>query len=61
MQEDVTDCKRKLNEGEHEEDVSEDEWPCARLLDLRKTYLKASKPVLMLLERYGLEEDLWRW
>ena len=56
MQEDVTDCKRRVNEGEEGEDVSEDEWPYARLLDLRKAYPRVSKPALwMLLERYGLK------
>ena len=56
MQEDATDCKKRVNEGEEDEDVSEDEWPCARLLDLRKLYPRVYKPALwMLLERYGLK------
>ena len=35
IHEDVTDCNEPV-EGEHEEDVPEDEWPFPRLLDLRK-------------------------
>ena len=56
MQKDVTDCKRRVNKGEYEEGVFDDEWPCARLLDLREAYLRVSKPALwMLLERNGLK------
>ena len=36
--------------------MKEDEWPCARLLDLRKAYPRGSKPALwILLERCGLK------
>lgn len=49
MQEDVEDCMRRVN------DVSEYEWPVARLLDLRKAYPRVNKPALWsLLERYGM-------
>ena len=37
MQEDVVNCKRRVNaEGTNETD--DDDWPCAKLLYLRKTY-----------------------
>ena len=53
---DVTYYKKRLNEGEWEDYVPEDEWPCAKLLDLRKAYPRGSKQLLwMLLERYGLK------
>ena len=56
MQEDVDDCKRRVQEYGREERMEESEWPCARLLDLRKAYPRVSKPALwMLLERYGLK------
>ena len=46
MEENVEDCKRRVNEYE---------WPVARLLDLRKAYQRVSKPALwMLLERHGM-------
>ena len=49
VQEDVEDCRRRVN------DVSECEWPVARLLDLRKAYPRVNKPGLWsLLERYGM-------
>ena len=44
IQEDVVDCKRRVNDGAN--DMKEDEWPCARLLDLRKAYSGVSKPAL---------------
>ena len=60
VHEDMTDCKKRVNEGEEDEDVSENEWPCTRLLDLRKAYLRVSKPPLwMLLERYVFEEEVY--
>ena len=35
--------------------MNENEWPVARLLDLRKAYPRVNKPALWkLLERYGL-------
>ena len=54
MEEDVSDCKRRMNtEGARE--MNENDWPCARLLDLRKAYPRVSKPALWgLLERYGM-------
>ena len=56
IQEDVVDCKRRVNDGAS--DVNEDEWPCARLLDLRKAYPRVSKPALWsLLERYGMKKQ----
>ena len=56
IQEDVVDCKRRVNEYAREEQMGEDEWPSARLLDLRKAYPRVSKPALWkLLERYGLK------
>ena len=55
MEEDVEDCKRRVN------DVNEYEWPVARLLDLRKAYPRVSKPALwMLLERYGMNGNAWK-
>lgn len=54
MQEDVEDYKRRVTEREGE--VDENEWPEARLLDLRKAYPRVSKPGLWkLLERYGMK------
>ena len=54
IQEDVVECKRRVNDGAS--DMNEDVWPCARLLDLRKAYLRVSKPALWsLLERYGIK------
>ena len=54
IQEDVVDCKRRVNDGAN--DMNEDEWPCVRLLDLRKAYPRVSKPALWsLLERYGMK------
>ena len=54
IQEDVVDCKRRVNDGAN--GMNEDEWPCARLLDLRKAYPRVSKPALWsLLERYGMK------
>ena len=54
IQEDVVDCKRRVNDGAS--DMNEDEWPCARLLDLRKAYPRLSKPALWsLLESYGVK------
>ena len=54
IQEDVVDCKRRVNDGAS--DTNEDEWPCARLLDLRKAYPRVSNPALWsLLERYGMK------
>ena len=50
MQEDVEDCMRRVDE------VSEHEWPVARLLDLRKAYPRVSKPALWgLLGKYGMK------
>ena len=49
MNEDVEDCMRRVS------DVNENEWPVARLLDLRKAYPRVNKPALWsLLERYGM-------
>ena len=54
IQEDVVDSKRRVNDGAN--GMNEDEWPCARLLDLRKAYPRVSKPALWsLLERYGMK------
>ncbi|KAI8519281.1 hypothetical protein Bbelb_025380 [Branchiostoma belcheri] len=54
MQEDVADCKRRVN---GEEEVDEIELPVARLLDLRKAYPRVNKPALWaLLERYGMSD-----
>ena len=44
IQEDVVDCKRRENDRAN--DMNENEWPFARLLDLRKAYLRVSKPAL---------------
>ena len=50
VQEDVEDCMRRVS------DVSEYEWPVARLLDLRKAYPRVSKPALWsLLGKYGMK------
>ena len=38
----MKDRKRRVNEGKHEEEVSEDEGLCARLLDLRMAYPRVS-------------------
>ena len=57
MQDDVTDCKREVNE----EDVSEDEWMCARMLYLRNLYPRLSKQALwMLLVRYWFRGSIRR-
>lgn len=54
IHEDVEDGRRRENEGRMTE-MNEDDWPTARLLDLRKAYPRVSKPALwMLLERYGM-------
>jgi hypothetical protein len=56
MEEDVVDCKRRMQASDSKQRLGEDEWPCARLLDLRKAYPRVNKPALwMLLERYGLK------
>ena len=53
MEEDVSDLKRRVNE--HGCEMDENEWPVARLLDLRKAYPRVNKPALwLLLERCGL-------
>ena len=53
LEEDVSDMKRRVIEYGREMD--EDDWPVARLLDLRKAYPRVNKPALWrLLERYGL-------
>ena len=53
MEEDVSDMKRRVNE--HGCEMDENEWPVARLLDLRKAYPRVNKPALwLLLERCGL-------
>ena len=50
MEEDVSDMKRRVQEYGCEMD--EDDWPVARLLDLRKAYPRVNKPALWrLLER----------
>ena len=55
MNEDVGDCKKRVREYEDERRMNDEEWPSARLLDLRKAYPRVNKPALwMLLERYGL-------
>ena len=49
---DVTDSKRRVNVEANEENVSEKEWPYARLLEIKKAYPRVSKAArLMLLER----------
>ena len=54
IQEDVVDYKRRVNDGAN--GMNENEWPCARLLDLMKAYLRVSKLALWsLLELYGLK------
>ena len=53
IQEDVVDCKRRVNDGAS--DMNEDEWPCARLLDLRKAYPRVKPALWSLLERYGMK------
>ena len=58
-QEDVVDCKHRVNE-EAANEMSGDEWPCVRLFDLRKAYPRVRNPELwMLLERYGINGDVW--
>jgi hypothetical protein len=55
MQEDVVDLKRRM-ELNGNEGMNEEEWPVARLLDLRKAYPRVNKPGLWrLLERYGMK------
>ena len=51
-------CLMKIRQGTLECGGSEwnkdENWPCERLLELRKAYSRVSKPALwMLLERYG--------
>ena len=54
IHENVVDCKRRVNEGANGMNV--DEWPCARLLELRKVYPRVSNPALWsLLVRYGMK------
>ena len=54
IEEDVSDMRRRVNAGGV--DMNENEWPVARLLDLRKAYPRVNKPALWgLLERYGLK------
>ena len=56
MQEDVVDCRRRERKYVNEARMGENEWPSARLLDLRKAYPRMNKPALwMLLERGGLK------
>ena len=56
IQEDVVDCKRRMNDEAN--DMNEDEWPSARLLDLRKAYPRVNKPALWsLLEGYGMKRQ----
>ena len=53
INEDVCDMKRRVNE--YDVNMNENDWPVARLLDLRKAYPRVNKPALWsLLERCGL-------
>ena len=53
INEDVWDMKRRV--AEYDVNMNEDDWPVARLLDLRKAYPRVNKPALWsLLERCGL-------
>ena len=55
VEEDVVDCKRRTNEGVLD-GTNGNEWPSARLLDLRKAYPRVNKPALwLLLERCGMK------
>ena len=59
LEEDVEDFRMRVLGGSR--DLDQGEWPEARLLDLRKAYPRVNKPALwMLLERYGLGENMIR-
>ena len=59
LEEGVEDLRWRVQGGSR--DLDQGEWPEARLLDLRKAYPRVNKPALwMLLERYGLGENMIR-
>ena len=54
IQVDVVGCKCRVNEDANV--MNKDEWPCAKLLDLKKAYPIVSKSAFWsLLERYGMK------
>ena len=54
IQVNVVGCKCRVNEDANVMD--KDEWPCAKLLDLKKAYPRVSKSAFWsLLERYGMK------
>ena len=61
MKEHAGDCRRREWKYLNEERMEDDEWPSARLLDLKKMYPRMIKPALwMPLERYTLRENsIW--
>ena len=61
LQENVVDCKRRVNsmrDGENKEEDNEVQWPVMKFLNPRKACPRINRLALwMLLDRYGIERN----